>query len=151
MFRFLLPFWIISGFAWRSDCTNEENERKKADFYNWSTAPLLIQMFFLAPFLLRGDTGVLMPHHYQADKKCSQSAHMSCPMFSSRRTATNRSRSVPTQKRYTRFLSLALIRFPLYFKMFINTPFWIWKKRSIVKTNRLYMILVKLINQILSC
>ena len=25
---------------------------------------------------------------------------------------------------------------PLYFNMFINTPFWIWKKRSIVKTNR---------------
>lgn len=35
-------------------------------------------------------------------------------------------------ERYTMFLSLALIRFPLYFKMFINTPFWIWKKRSIV-------------------
>ena len=69
--------------------------------------------------------------------KCSQSVRMSCPMFSSRRTATNRSRSVLTQKRYTRFLSLALIRFPLYFNMFINTPFWIWKKRSIVKTNRL--------------
>ena len=68
--------------------------------------------------------------------KCSQSVRMSCPMFNSRRTTTNRSMSVPTQKRYTRFLSLALIRFPLYFKMFINTPFWIWKKRSIVKTNR---------------
>lgn len=69
--------------------------------------------------------------------KCSQSVRMSCPMFSSRRTAMNMSRSVPTQKRYTRFLSLALIRFPLYLYRFINTPFWIWKKRSIVKTNRL--------------
>ena len=77
--------------------------------------------------------------------KCSQSVCMSCPMFSSRRTATNRSRSIPTQNRYTRFLSLALIRFPLYFKMFINTPFWIWKKRSIVKTNRLSII------EILNC
>lgn len=34
------------------------------------------------------------------------------------------------------FLSLALIRFPLYLYRFINTSFWIWKKRSIVKINR---------------
>ena len=53
-------------------------------------------------------------------------------MFSSRRTATNRSRSVPAQKRYTRFLSLALIRFPLYFKMFINTPSSIPKDSSVL-------------------
>jgi len=58
VFRFFTLFLIISGFAWRSDCTNEENEGNKADFHNWSTAPLLTHMFLPAPFFLRGGTGV---------------------------------------------------------------------------------------------
>lgn len=49
-------------------------------------------------------------------------------MFSSSRTTINRDRSVPAQKRYTRFLSLALIRVPFLFIKY-PSPF---KKLAVV-------------------
>ena len=59
-------------------------------------------------------------------------------MFNSRRTATNRNRSVPTQKRYTRFLSLALIRFPFLFIKY-SSPFKKTGSRLWLPVHRYYL------------